>query len=70
MIHYSKSSFLSTRGTTGTRSPAVCAEEDMSARVHHTSPFAVLRPLQRKLKARQIHSHYVGNNVESLRSTM
>jgi hypothetical protein len=39
----------------------------MSARVRHTSPFEVLRALQRKLKAQQNHPHYVGNNNESLR---
>jgi hypothetical protein len=39
----------------------------MSARIRDTSPFEVLRPLQRKLKAQQNHSHYVGNNNESLR---
>jgi transcription initiation factor IIE alpha subunit len=29
--------------------------------------FEVLRQLKRKLKAEQNHSHYVGNNNESLR---
>ena len=39
----------------------------MPAQIRRTSPFEVLRPLQRKLKAQHNHSHYVGNNNESLR---
>jgi hypothetical protein len=42
----------------------------MNAGAHrrdNTGPFEPLRGLKRKLKTRENHPHYVGNNNESLR---